>query len=367
MLYDNYSKFADKAFLPKGNVSSAAYNIDGDLIWENTNKKPTIPYNSVTDEDVDKSYVWTYNLDTLRNLQQNKFTIGLETDTHFLVSYPLTFATPLKNMSKKLYMDFMCNLGDVPRGWGRDTYSDTENGMVEIMRRYINYCTCPFLVLQGNHDNNVCRARVVTHDINDAFTKQKMYDLSIKKVKETTNIVGVDQNETYYYKDFNECRVIVLNTNDYPYQTVPDTDMSEEHHTISDKQIQWFKTSALNTTKPVLIMSHAPLVASLSPKLVVPSSDTATTNMIPWNADKIVNEIETFANNGGTVVACFCGHMHEQLNVKINGINYICFGNGGYYAEIVFIDFIKNTIQTKVIGSDLSTDYGTAVDRNFSF
>ena len=343
---------------------SKVYDTKGIIIVDH---KPYMNYDYGSDTDPEKSFVWNYDLESLIDIQGHKFTFGVQTDTHFLASYPMTYGTPLRNMSKQLYMDFICNMGDISRGWASENYATTMAELTEQLQRYTSHSVCPFLVVQGNHDNNSCYAVWNGQSMADIPTKHHLYELLMGKVKSTTSVVDGGVDETYYYKDYPECRVIVLNTNDSAYLAVSETDIHTNHHTISETQIQWFKNTALNTDKPVLIISHNQLIVDVYVMTVSTEDKVFGDTMIPWNADKIVDEIEAFKTTGGTVVACLSGHIHRQVSAKVNGINYITYGNGGDFAEITFIDFDAKNIETKVIGSDKTTDGGIAVDRQFKF
>ena len=359
-----------QAFDYEASQLQAAFSISGEQVFSG-DRKPIKTYDYASDPDPDKSYTWTYDLAALQEFQGNKFTIGIQTDTHYLPSqHNATYVTPLKNMTKQLYFDFIINMGDIPRGWANDTTSNTKSGLTEMMRRYTSYVESPVLIAVGNHDNANNYAIAHNRSMTEVISRSDLYSAEIGGVKSTTDIVEPTEHSFYYYKDFPECRVIVLDTNDYPYLEVSDYDVHGNHHTISEAQINWFANTALNTDKPVLVISHAPLTTAIRPEeFVAPEEDKAYSYAtIPYRADRVLEELKSFADNGGVVIACFCGHTHRQLLATVNGVKHICFANGGKYAEIVFIDLGNRTITTKVIGSDKSADYGaTAADRAFAF
>lgn len=368
-LYDVSGRALNSCYDISRNSLSVAYGINGNPQY--VTRKPIKTYDYASDPDPDKSYVWTYDLSALQEFQGNKFTIGIQTDTHYRpAEHGTDYGTPLKNMTKQLYFDFIINMGDLPRGWGADTIPQIKSWSTELMRRYTSYVESPVLIAVGNHDNNSYYALEHNKTMSEVMSENDLYSLEIGGVKSTTNIIEPNNRSFYYYKDFPECRVIVLNTNDYPYLEVSDYDVHGNHHTISEAQINWFANTALNTDKPVLVISHAPLTTAIRPEeFVAPEEDKAYSYAtIPYRADRILEELKSFADNGGIVIACFCGHTHRQLLATVNGVKHICFANGGKYAEIVFIDFDNRTITTKVVGADKSADYGaTAVDRAFTF
>lgn len=328
--------------------------------------KPIKHYNYANDADSDKNIVWNYNLNSLRNMQSNNFTIGIMTDTHYLSAdgkavYPnepasgINCISQLKNMTKRLYFDCIAHLGDICHGWSNETPAVALAENVEVVRRLTSYAECPVLIARGNHDDGMYH-HGADHPktLASVISKYDLYDVEIGTVKSTTAIVEGTGNDFYYYKDFNECRVIVLDTNDYPYLEVSSYDIHGNHHTISENQVTWFKNVALNTDKPIIVMSHNVLTADISTSMVVPIEDKwedGDPSMIPYRAWDITDALENFVNDGGTVVACFAGHIHRQGSVKVNGINHIAFGDGGYCSEICFVDFEKRTITTNLIGT----------------
>lgn len=354
-VYDELGNELSAVYDELGNSLNEVYDELGNVIFtsgETPVDRTKRAYDFYADPDPNKGYTWTYTLSDLKMMQNGNFTIGIQTDTHRSTE-GLSCGTPLKNMTKQLYFDFICNLGDVPRGYSSDSAETTQATITEMMSRYTDYVESPVLIAMGNHDN-ACMA-------SGYISKADMYANYIGNNLTLTDIVN-PTGELYYYKDFVECRVIMLDTADYPYQAKSSSDINVSHATISENQLNWFANVALNTDKPVLILSHHPLVTDLSPSyLVEPTGDTADEHMIPYRATQLISVLQTFRNNGGDVVACLNGHMHAQEDAYVDGINYIGFTNGGTFAELVFIDFKNRIISTKVINSS------SISDREFEF
>lgn len=338
------------------NTLSTVYDIDGNALegggsTKPDRKKPTYIYDN--DPDPNKSYMWyTFSLAELKAIQNGNFTIGIQTDTHYS-GEDLTFGTPLKNLTKQLYFDFICNIGDIPRGYANDSVATTQSSIEEMMDRYTSYVESDFIAVLGNHDNATMASGFIP--------KTTMYDYYIGDNSALSDFVN-PAGEMYFYKDYYECRVIVLDTNNYPYLVESSSDININHHTISAEQVAWFTNVALDTDKPVIVLSHNVLVTDVYPDvMVVPTEDVATNNSIPYRADEIVSALQSFILNGGTVVACLSGHIHAQRDAKVNGINYIAFKNGGTFAELLFVDFDNRTITAKVINNTEISD------RSFTF
>ena len=337
MIYNISGTGINSAFNLNGENIDSAFNIDGDKIFESGESPPNRNkpnYDYYDDQDPLKSYAWSYSLQDLKALQNGNFTIGVQTDTHMHGDDEST-GTPLKNMTKQLYFDFICNLGDMPQGYGSDTTEATRTYITTMLDRYTDYVESPFLIANGNHDNAAMS--------NPIISKSDMYDYYMGAVKGTTNIVEKGTPNLYYYKDFYECRVIVLDTCEY----ADGGDGGVHKALVSSEQITWLTNTALDTEKPVLILCHIPLLSTLT-------SDTVT------NRDLVLSALQNFISGGGTVVAVLCGHTHERRSEKSNGINHIVFDNGGTFAEVVFIDFDQRTITTTGINV-------SSVSRSFTF
>lgn len=380
MIYSLNGDSMNSAWDASGNSLSQAYDVDGNPLMSSSETHRPIPtYVKEFDEDPDKNITWSYNLEELIEEQGNCFTLGIQADTHFNPSggyHGVTYATPLKNLTKQLFFDAIVNLGDVPRGSEPDSPATTENALTEIMRRYTDYAEAPFLVARGNHDNGLYYERSgASKTMDEVVSKTSLYNLEIGNVKGTTQIVEPSGTEFYYYKDFDMCRVIVLDTSNYPYQEISDYDINSNHHTISSAQVSWLKTVALNTAKPIVVLSHIALVAGVLPTTGTPWQASTEDkyegywNRMPYRIDEVTAALKDFIRNGGTVAACLCGHMHRQDSVTINGINHIVFCSGGEFAEIVFIDFATRTIRTKIVGNQIKHDKTAVIlnDREFIF
>lgn len=358
-----------------GNELTQCYDIHKNALIGK--RKPIKVYSYSDDEDPEKSIVWNnYNLETLQRMQGNKFTIGIQTDTHYWQpDHSTDYITPLKNLTKQLYFDFITNMGDIPRGWGSDTETPayTLAAENEAIRRYTDYVEAPVLIARGNHDNGMYHhGSGHPQTMDSTISKADLYECQIGAIKKTTTIVESGTGDFYYYKDFSECRVIVLDTNDYPFVAISDYDVHGNHHTISETQINWFTNVALNTDKPVLIISHCILTNAVDSRFLVPEEDKGYMDdnpRLPYRAEAILSALNTFKTNGGDVVACLAGHIHKQASAKVNGINHIAFANSGYFAEIAFIDFDNRKIAIKVVGNntDSTLNTKTLVDRMFTF
>lgn len=289
---------------------------------------------------------WLSKVQTIQDEQKGNFSFAIQTDNHYYLQQEgvETAGYNLKELTNRVAFDFVANLGDIIRGYSDATIDTTDNmkaTLTELMRRYSTAISCPFLATMGNHDNNVLYARDVMNDPSYLITTDDFYSRVTQITKNTCKNAVFDGRSVYYYVDFDDIRVIVLNTTDGDYTQF------DSLFKISNKQLTWFENVALNTDKKLIIMTHTPLVSQL------------TTNTVT-NRDVVMNDINNFINNGGEVIGFFYGHQHEQNSTVVDGIPHICFKNGSNVAEAVIIDTNEKTIKTIGIGSGIS-------DRTFSY
>lgn len=297
---------------------------------------------------------WKVDSNALQKFQGDKFTFAVQTDTHFDVELDSDYIYPLADMSNYIGFDFICNLGDIIRGYEYNSYESMQTAMTSVVNRYKKNLSCPLLLVIGNHDDAAMWTASNSKSLDEVILPPEQYAKLIKPIRNTLDIT-TNGKSLYYYKDFTECRVIVLNMRDLLYQNFSSNDISISHYRISQDQVDWLENDALNTNLPIIVMCHVPLATDL-----IPSSDNFTFE----NYDKVVTKIIDFKNSGGTIVGLFYGHSHLQASkIDDNGINHIVFKNGGNFAEVVSIDFSNRSINTKMIGKYPSE----CSDRTFNF
>jgi predicted MPP superfamily phosphohydrolase len=144
----------------------------------------------------------------------------------------------------------------------------------------------------------------------------------------------------YWFSDVGDVRIICLYQRDFDYSvSIPGI----EAFKISTDQLNWLTVTALDTTLPVIILTHAPLVASLY-------------NKSREGFDAVLSALTAFKNGGGIVIAVLSGHTHTQASAKVDGINHIVFKNGYGFFELVSVDLSAKTITCKAIANSTLED-----------
>ena len=215
-----------------------------------------------------------------------------------------------------------------------DSIATTRNDLTYVVSKYKD-SKCPALLTIGNHDCN--SQSIVSSEI---ITNDELYARVIKATATTTNIVQ-NNKSIYYYKDFENFRVIMLNSQD---------GANSSFYNFSESQIDWFKNVALKTNKDIIVMCHAGLVTQIS-------------DDVPTNSNKVINALKEFQTSGGKVVGILSGHQHARNQVQIDGINHISFINKCDRADVVYVDYVNKTIKTKMIGNFI----GDLPERNLTY
>lgn len=277
---------------------------------------------------------WESSVQTIQTAQKNTFIFAIQTDTHYALDQNPYYGDNLKVLTNYIGFDFVANLGDVVRGYADETIdsdANTKAAMTQIMHRYITDISCPFLIARGNHDNNIMWADA---GYGDRISKSELWGRLFKPIINTNKKIYIENGKMYYYVDFDLVRVVVLDTNGRV-----DSGYNEDYFGVSPEQVEWFAQKALDTTLPVLVLSHVPLIDGWS----VESNYHAS-------FANIVSALQSFKTNGGTVIGCMSGHTHKQEDKTVDGLLYVTFRNQADLAEAVMIDLDTKTINTISVG-----------------
>lgn len=290
---------------------------------------------------------WQSSVPVLQTDIKNQFVFGVQSDTHYYAGLDDT-GKNLAELSNYVGFDFICNLGDIIHGYnedGKDNIDLVRKDMSDLAYDYTHRAKCPVMFAFGNHDDNPMWAVAHTSDgyikIDEAYGRLYSFGRNTMPCS-----VWHDRN-VYYYNDFGDIRVIVLNTTDTTYTDGSST--MATRYAISDEQLAWFTNVALDTDKAIIVMCHCPIDSTLA----VDGASGGT------NYAEALATIDAFKNNGGTVIGCFYGHNHAQNDTMHNGFPEVMFANGGSFCEVVTVDLETKTVTAKVVGNSSLTQTRT--------
>lgn len=195
-----------------------------------------------------------------------------------------------------LYDDAIC-AGDI--------VSNTSNESIEWWNEKVLTCI-------GNHD---CASYSADSGYN--WTALTMVERSAKYIepfKENWNVVHT-KGTSYYYKDYEKVRLIVMDTMLY---------MGANTRNEANTQTEWLKKlleTAINLDLHVVIVEHA-VHGGASPVACSFSRYEATTMPTYQDCDLpdvVVNTVATYINNGLHFIGYLCGHTHQDTIWDANG------------------------------------------------
>lgn len=135
------------------------------------------------------------------------------------------------------------------------------------------------------------------HDMDGGFTREQ-----------TVAFLGMPHR--YYSFDKNSVHIVVLDGND------PGGKSEGYKRFIADEQLDWLRTDLAATSLPTILFSHQTL-------------DDATGIENSETVRKVLEQAKTDTGRN-KVVACFCGHHHDDQAKLINGIHYIRINSASY-------------------------------------
>lgn len=295
---------------------------------------------------------WQNGIDEITSNPPSDFMFAIQTDTHFSVNNKEHHANNLKALSHFIPLRFYANLGDYIKGYFKNEIGKIENtpditmySLKELTSRYLDDANCPVLITFGNHDTNMLWCKNYGAP-NQQLTKDDHYREVISKIiAHNGSLMTTDGESNYYYADFSadNIRIIMLNCVDGNYETDYDSTSM-----FGDRQVEWFKTEALNTSAHVIVMNHVPLIKEF------PGNDGSEVK----NGNLVREAVEEFIKNGGNFTVYMCGHTHNQADLTDeNGRLHISFKNGANIAEAVTINLKERKIRTVGLGKIESREY----------
>ena len=304
------------------------------------------------DELTDQQNGYVLDYAAMNTSLAGTFNIALQTDTHMSDFVGYTASMQKRSDFNKLLavvrtvnqldIDMFTNLGDFIRGYQCDPGYESRANADKMMGIYGQIRTNKAFVI-GNHDDGSLFHSNTDYNDNPTTTDVMFPGEQFNRyTKYGLNQAGI---KNYYYADIGGVRIITLYQRDFDYSdTVPQI----EAFKIGAEQISWLTNTALDTDLPVIVLTHAPLLASLYA--------TSRTGF-----DDVLTALTSFVSGGGTVIAVLSGHTHAQNSATVDGINHIVFKNGYDFFELISVDLTGHTITCKAINnSSLS-------EMNFTF
>lgn len=241
---------------------------------------------------------------------------------------------------------------------------------IRDLRNRISSIGVEWRILDGNHDHNGFQGSETATTATDQYITTPELANMVSLHNDTT---APSRDVMYFCEDIAGIRVVYLSSN---YQD----NVGGGYGTAwgyPTAEINWVRDVALNTNKPVLFFSHMGLIGA--------DSQYGTQ---PKNGVELKAVIDSWAENGGTVIGWFNGHNHWDRTksydyfdaVSINGNGVWNYGHTSDIPATVtdavrwprsLSDYTKDCIEVVVVRPRLKTvdliRFGAGADRAFVY
>ncbi|AZN75810.1 serine/threonine protein phosphatase [Lactobacillus acidophilus] len=296
-----------------------------------------------------ETYLDSYVDEVKKHIREgkNSVNIGVITDTHFKDKDSVDFYgwNGLQHVQEFSYLDQLnilnlkAHLGD----WidGSDAGLVSESELIKLEKSFKSN-TVPYLSIKGNHDENDKFDE--HHDLKASFPKNEFENIMWPDMYHQKNIKYISRQHGVAYFDFDDVRVISVNTSDLPYvlnnrgQKKYDAKITLA---VREDQIEEIiEILARSSNKRIVFMSHANPInrkgsnalkyngRSLH-ELLVAFNQREKGRMHASNGEpaefRLSNDFDFTGIKNARIVAYLCGHRHREDQYRINGIQYILF------------------------------------------
>ncbi len=218
----------------------------------------------------------------------------------------------VEKLCRSTHVDGIINLGDTFAMLGRMIQipnDELAGRFEELFTKIHKASSCPLINVNGNHDA-----------IGTDFFKPDFWN-AVVKGKYGNDKAVYSSDGSYYYIDFDKAPVRLV-TVSLPHES----DLEEENPTpiwsFGEKQLDWLEKTALDTNRPVVILSHVPFYANVyhgNPETMLEvwngkrRAMSYVSALCGWidDIDRATQILEVFSKKG-KLVAIFSGHTHRD-------------------------------------------------------
>lgn len=290
---------------------------------------------------------FTENMKNYIRTGKNSVNISVITDTHFKDRNSIDFYgwNGLTHVKEFSYLDqsgllnLKAHLGD----WidGSDAGLVSENELMKL-RKAFKSNEVPYLMIKGNHDENDKFDE--HHDLKASFPENEFENIMWPQMYSQEKINYISKQHGVAYFDFDDVRVISINSSDLPYEL---NDKGQKRYdekitlAVREDQIEEIiEILSHSSNKKIIFMSHANPInrkgsnafkyngRSLHELLV--AFNQREKGKMHTNSDvpaqfRLSNNFDFTNVENAHIIAYFCGHRHREDQYRINGIQYILF------------------------------------------
>lgn len=278
---------------------------------------------------------------------ENSINIGVITDTHFKDKDSPDFYgwNGLTHVREFSYLDdadllnVKAHLGD----WidGSDAGLIGESELIKL-RDSFKSKKIPYLMIKGNHDENDKFDE--HHDLQASFPENEFENIMWPTMYKQARISYISKQHGVAYFDFDDVRVISINTSDVPYiLNSKNQKKYDEKITLAvrEDQIQEIiEILSRSDNKKIIFMSHANPINRKGTNALKYNGRSLHELLVAFNQHergrmhsnrdvppefRLSNDFDFTHVKNARIVAYFCGHRHREDQYRINGIQYVLF------------------------------------------
>ena len=278
---------------------------------------------------------------------RNSVNIGVITDTHFKDKDSIDFygwnglqhVQEFSYLEKSGLLNMKAHLGD----WidGSDAGLLGESELIKLNNSFKS-ATLPYLNIKGNHDENDKFDE--QHDLKASFPENEFENIMWPDMYRQKNIHYISRQHGVAYFDFDDIRVISVNTSDLPYvlnnkgQKKYDAKITLAVREDQIEEIIEILTRSSN--KKIIFMSHANPINRKGSNALKYNGRSLHELLVAFNQRekgrmhasdgepaefRLSNDFDFTHVKNARIIAYFCGHRHREDQYRINGIQYILF------------------------------------------
>lgn len=277
---------------------------------------------------------------------EDSVNIGVITDTHFKDKDSsdfygwngLTHVREFSYLEQSGLLNLKAHLGDWIDGSDAGLVSESE---LNKLRDSFQSTKTPYLILKGNHDENDKFDE--HHDLRASFPENEFENIMWPPMYRQARIQYVSKQHGVAYFDFDNLRVISVNTSDLPYVlNSKEQKKYDEKITLAIREDQIEEIIEILTRssgKKIIFMSHANPINRKGSNALKYNGRSLHELLVAFNQRekgrmhsfdvppefRLSNDFDFTNIKDAQIIAYFCGHRHREDQYRINGIQYVLF------------------------------------------
>lgn len=237
------------------------------------------------------------------------------TDTHHSATFTdndKQLYAAIKEVANQISAHCIIHTGDVISGGSSANAAAWESSLTDVKNQFVD-CDIPVIFSRGNHDDNSVAGLTAENVITNKWWNT---NLAYLVNPASRKIVYPDTGNGYFYVDFPEQKIRVVNTNNSDLtENERLTIGGQNHMVLSTAQLSWLDgVLAVESGWKIIVCGHS-------------NAYNYNPNAGITNRESLYNKIST---SGTNVIAYVFGHAHVRSYYKdANGVQFIGGENVG--------------------------------------